>query len=122
MSLRTTLTRKTKFKAFCFIESFKPVEDAVFDLYRTKRDALQAHRSYFGHHCDDPLKRGVICECEIRIRVPKRVPRARASKKELIDYVRKFMGMPVLIVDGVPVGIAKTRREQRMALSHLAKA
>lgn len=84
------------YKAFCLLELTDDPEKFPEFLYESRRKALEAHRSYHGHPCDDPLKRGALCEVELKVKVGK-MPKVT---DDLIEYVEAFRGKPALLEIG----------------------
>jgi hypothetical protein len=87
--------RTLKYKAFCLIELTDNLSELP-NIHKTAKEAVRSSRSYHGHPCDDPRKRGAICEVEIRVKVGTMPP----VTDDLRDYVTTCEGSPALLVIG----------------------
>lgn len=88
-----------KIKAYVFLgitDDLKKAPFETFFLCKSKREALRLNRSYHGHSCDNPKKRGVLCEATVTIRIPEMPP----ITPELVEYVQTFEGSPALLEFG----------------------
>lgn len=88
-----------KYKGYCVVEITDDMKDLPFSgcfLHKTKKEAIESNMSYYGHPCDDPRKRGAVCEVEVTVKVPD-MPKA---SDDLREYVEAFGASPVLIEVG----------------------
>lgn len=60
-----------KMKAFTYLEMGNdPDMELLQHIEPTRKKVIEGWRSYYGNIFDDPLKRGVICEVEVKITIP----------------------------------------------------
>jgi hypothetical protein len=104
------------------VEIADDIENLPFSglfLHKTKTEAIKSHTSYYGHPCDDPRKRGAVCEVSVTIKIPA-MPQL---SKELLEYIAQFEGSPVMRVIGNAQWNASAERsakvEQRRKLKKL---
>lgn len=96
---QTQIMKTLTYKAYTIVEHTSDLKNLPFGscfLGKTKKKSIDDRRSYFGHPCDNPLKRGVICEVEVTVRVPEMPP----VTEDLIDYVKTYLGRPCFLVEG----------------------
>lgn len=114
------LMKTIKRKAFCFLSALDDQKELP-TFYATKKDCIESNTSYFGHICDDPEQRGVICAVEISIRVPDSLPKTEAMR----HYVRFCGGQPAMQVMGDEKFNSRIRksakREQSQQLKRMAQ-
>lgn len=90
--------RNLKYKGYCVVEVTDDLKQLPYEpcfLYKTKKEAIEQTRSYYGHPCDDPRRRGKVCEVEVTVKVP-----SMKATPELVDYIQRFRGRPAVLVVG----------------------
>jgi len=112
--------RIIKYKAYCVVELTDDLSKLP-DIQETRNKAIEWNTSRYGHPCDDPRKRGAVCEVEIAVKVPTMPP----VTDDLRDYIQRIRGVPALVVIGDEnwnrKELRRSKTEQRRALLKLAR-
>ena len=89
------MKKTLKYKAWCLIEAASSQKE-IPTLYKTRNQCLKDNTSYYGHECDNPERRGLVCECEIVVKVKG----AFSPNKQLREYYAITGERPALLVVG----------------------
>jgi hypothetical protein len=84
-----------KHKAWCLIEAADNLKE-IPTLYKNRKKCIEANTSYYGHDCDSPERRGLICECEVIVKIKGKFQPSDSLK----EYYRDIIGTrpPLLVV------------------------
>lgn len=108
-----------KVTGYAFFKLVDDKPDKLPKVYKTKKECVADNRSYFGHPCDDPEKRGVIAKVEMIFHVPKQIE----MSQDLLDYIHGSSGRPAIQIVGDDVrnaqllsaAVARGRRLEQKA-------
>lgn len=112
--------KELSFKAWCCIDACDDLKKLP-SLYQSKKDAVENNTSYFGSDYDDPMVRGVVCECSVKIELP---PFPEITD-ELILHTLREKASPAISVLGDDafntIQIKEAHKERERALARLVK-
>lgn len=89
------MKKTIKYKAWCLIEAARNPKK-IPSLYKTRSECLKDNTSYYGHECDDPERRGLVCECEVVVKING----SFTPNKMLREYYAITGNRPPLLVVG----------------------
>ena len=101
------------FKAYCLMDHTDAPEELP-TLYLTKEEAIEDNTSYHGSPYDDPLVRGVMCECAVTVTMP---PLPKLNKELSNFHIAAagcLCGLQEVYADEATQKLDRTRQQQKL--------